>query len=570
MGSVISNNNMKDIQKAFILGAGLGTRLRPLTSKCPKPMVPILGQPLVKYIFDHLESVGVREMVINTHHCPEVYQKLIGDGHDLGLEIRYSHEEELLDTGGGLKKVEPFFKNGTFIMYNGDILTNGNLSSAVEFHRKKGNLATLILGPWGAPQNVCLNEEGKITDLRGVLGDQHHAKYTFLGIQILEPEIFKFIPPEKAVSIIDIYLELIRKGHKIGGYVWPECFWSDIGNLKSYQDVQRQFIDSPELRDSFKIRSLGQDGSDRVYYRAGLEPHSVVVMRYGKEKQENRFYHPISGFLKNAGLPVPEIFYKDLDHGLLCIEDLGPATLCHAFQEKSKKEILSLYQIVLKEILKLHQKGADLFGKDPFPISRPFTERTYLWESHYFQENLLQETLHLKFSDQVQKGLEMDFKGLARFLSRQTRVLMHRDLQSKNIMIKNGTPYFIDFQGMRLGLAQYDLASLLYDPYVQFTEEEREWLYAYYLEEAGEYFIGEPKHFREVYQKVILQRLMQALGAYGFLGLKKGKRHFLQYIEPALMRLSEVLEKTQGLQALKTAVHLASEKRSATPSACFC
>jgi aminoglycoside/choline kinase family phosphotransferase len=122
-------------------------------------------------------------------------------------------------------------------------------------------------------------------------------------------------------------------------------------------------------------------------------------------------------------------------------------------------------------------------------------------------------------------------------------------------MIKNDHPYFIDFQGMRFGLPQYDVASLLFDPYVLFSDEERQVLFEYYCESAGTAWIGDRKHFKMIYKFLTIQRLMQALGAYGFLGIRKGKKHFLKYVEPALLRLYEVVENIEDLSGLKALVN---------------
>ncbi|MBI1871689.1 MAG: phosphotransferase [Chlamydiae bacterium] len=545
--------------RAFILGAGLGQRLRPLTEWRPKPTVPIMGRPMLEYVFEHLKSVGVQEVVMNTHHCPEVYQAMFGFDHQ-GLKINYSFEPVLLDTGGGIKKCEAFFKDGTFIVYNGDILTDGDLASAIHHHQKEENLATMILTTSSANPNVALDERGKISDLRGVLENTTHPKYSFSGIHILEPALLEYIPPRRAVSIVDVYLDLIRQGKKIGGFLWPECYWQDIGDIRTYRKVQEDLI-LGRYRTPFPLHRLGQDGSDRLYYRTERKSDSLIVMHYGKEKKENAYYVDIACFLKSIGLSVPVVEYSDPERGIVWVEDLGDLSLCHAFGEKSRGEVLKFYEEVIQEISKLHREGASQYQKLKFQICPPFTERTYLWESSYFEENCLKAFFHFQFPYGLRKRFDEDCKTLAELLSKEKNVLIHRDLQSKNIMMKNDHPYLIDFQGMRLGLPAYDLASLLWDPYVSLRDVERSHLFNFYLKEG--FSSEEAEHFIKIYLLASLQRLMQALGAYGFLGLKKGKKQFLEYIPVALARLSENVEMLAGFEGLKETLKKVTQNESA-------
>ena len=232
--------------KAFVLGAGLGTRLRPLTERRPKPLVPLYGKPLITFGFDHLIANGITSFIVNTHHCPEAYDRLLPGAHYRRLPIEYRHEPVLLDTGGGIKNVEPFVGNEPFVAYNGDILADFPLLPSIERHLRSGNLATLILRSSGGPLHVQ-SRDGLVTDIRGKLAkDVEQASrllcqtgnrdgrptpadpqpatpsdpsYLFTGITILSPEIFRHIPPGQVVSIIPIYLDLIRAGTKIGGDV---------------------------------------------------------------------------------------------------------------------------------------------------------------------------------------------------------------------------------------------------------------------------------------------------------------------------------------------------------------
>jgi NDP-sugar pyrophosphorylase family protein len=247
--------------KAFVLGAGLGTRLRPLTERRPKPLVPLYGKPLITFGFDHLIANGITSFVVNTHHCPEAYDRLLPGAHYRGLPIEYRHEPVLLDTGGGIKNVEPLVGDEPFVAYNGDILADFPLRPSIDHHLKSGNLATLILRSSGGPLHVQARG-GLVTDIRGKLGNDveqasrllsqtgnrdgrptpadpppaapSDPSYLFTGITVLSPEIFRHIPAGGIVSIIPIYLDLIRAGAKIGGDVVDEGLWLDLGSRDAY------------------------------------------------------------------------------------------------------------------------------------------------------------------------------------------------------------------------------------------------------------------------------------------------------------------------------------------------
>ncbi|MFA7234945.1 MAG: nucleotidyltransferase family protein [Terrimicrobiaceae bacterium] len=219
--------------KAFVLGAGLGTRLRPLTERRPKPLVPLYGKPLVTFGFDHLITGGITSFVINTHHCPEAYARLLDGGHYRGLPLEYRHEPVLLGTGGGIKNIESFVGDEPFIAYNGDILADFPLLPAIERHLHSGNTATLILRSAGGPLHIQ-SRDGLVTDIRGRLGNGSDPSFLFTGITILSPEIFRHIPPGREASIIPIYLDLIRAGAKIGGDIVDEGLWFDLGTRDAY------------------------------------------------------------------------------------------------------------------------------------------------------------------------------------------------------------------------------------------------------------------------------------------------------------------------------------------------
>ena len=219
--------------KAFVLGAGLGTRLRPLTEHRPKPLIPVYGKPLITFGFDHLIAGGITSFVVNTHHCPETYGRLLPGNRYLGFPLEYRHEPVLLDTGGGMKNVESFVGDEPFVAYNGDILADFPLSAPIERHLQSGNLATLILRSSGGPLHIQARN-GRVTDIRGKLGNGDDPSFLFTGITILSQEIFRHIPAGEIVSIIPIYLDLIRAGARIGAEVVDEGLWFDLGTRDAY------------------------------------------------------------------------------------------------------------------------------------------------------------------------------------------------------------------------------------------------------------------------------------------------------------------------------------------------
>lgn len=518
------------IKKAFILGAGLGTRLRPLTFIRPKPLIPVFGKPLLEHAIGHLKSIGINHIIVNTHHLPLEYERIIGKGEKYNLNISYSYEPKLLDTGGGLKNIESFIGNETFIMYNGDILTNIDLNKMMRFHKEKKAFATLLVSKRQRPLHVQMDKDHKILDF-GPKG----AAYAFCGIHILEPEIFQYIPPSKPISIITIYKKLINKGLPIIGYRLGNASWQEIGSINSYKKIVKVKRIEKELTPS---------GSQRKFSRIEIDGDSIIAMRYDPKKEENNYYVNTLLFLKKTGINVPGLIDKDSTPDKVYLEDLGNKTL-------STTPLIGLYKKALDQISKLHLNGKELYEKKPFPISQPFSYKLYRWESNYFEENCLASY----FKKNANTELYKDFDFLAKRLSKPSspmdigglgQCLIHRDFQSKNIMVKNNDVYLIDFQGMRFGLPHYDLASLLYDPYVNLPQKMRNNLYNYY--------VGITKRkddFIEIYKYTAVQRLMQALGAYGYLGLKLGKKEFLSFIPQAINNLRIVLEEIDGLDGLK-------------------
>jgi len=297
------------------------------------------------------------------------------------------------------------------------------------------------------------------------------------------------------------------------------------------------------------VHPLEKGGSERKFYRVkwGAE-HSVIVVKYSGQKEENRHYVDIARFLTSAGANVPKIYFHDPEEGLIWMQDLGEEDLW-AWREASWDERRPLYESALEEVAKFHTAATRRLPESPLRLEREFSEQLYLWEQHYFFENCLRAHFRLPETEVQRYANSAALQGIATRLSALPRVLVHRDFQSQNILIQKGSAWLIDFQGMRPGLPQYDVASLLYDPYVDLSGAERVALLEFYQAAARRQGLEVREDFEEVFALCALQRLMQALGAYGFLGLQKGRPDFLAHIPVARRSLREVAARVDGLDA---------------------
>ena len=295
------------------------------------------------------------------------------------------------------------------------------------------------------------------------------------------------------------------------------------------------------------LEPLEKGGSDRKFYRLsapGLEP--LIFVQYGQLREENRHYVEIGAFLAAAGVRVPAMLLHEEAEGRIWMEDLGDTDLW-ACRHTAWFERRGLYEATLREVRRLHTAGD---GRPEavaaLHLQPPFDERLYEWEQQYFFTHCLGRHLGLQ---QVPAAKVLE--RMAAELAAQPRLLVHRDFQSQNIVLKAGIPCLIDFQGMRFGLPQYDLASLLLDPYVELTAEEQTGLLAFYVGlERAEGRVVDEASFERTYWQCAAQRLMQALGAYGFLGYERGRADFLAHIPVALPRLLAVWARLDGLQEL--------------------
>jgi NDP-sugar pyrophosphorylase family protein len=228
------------ITQAFVLGAGLGTRLRPLTEDMPKPLIPIFQKPLITFVLDHLIEAGLKSFVINTHHRAAAFQELFADGSYRGHSVQLVHEPEILGTGGGIKNVEALLREEHFISYSGDLLTDIALEPLLEEHFRAGNDVTLALRETDHGRDVAL-EGNRVVDMVKRYGRE--GRYDFAGICVWSRAVFERIPPRRHVSYIPILAEWIGQGGKIGGVISNEGKWFNIGSRKEYLAAHRIILE---------------------------------------------------------------------------------------------------------------------------------------------------------------------------------------------------------------------------------------------------------------------------------------------------------------------------------------
>jgi NDP-sugar pyrophosphorylase family protein len=239
--------------KAMILAAGLGTRLRPLTDDRPKALVTVAGRTLLEIALCRLRTFGVREVIVNVHHFAEMVADYLEANNNFGMRIVVSREEELLDTGGGLKKAAGFFleDNGSlqrpFILHNVDAISTIDLGKMVKFHAERGVLAALAVQDRVTSRYLLFDEHGELCGRRtGDDGQVELARPTaemhalaFSGIHVISPDIFTMMKEEGAFSIISTYLNLCAQGEKIVVYRADDCYWRDLGRPVSISQAEQ-------------------------------------------------------------------------------------------------------------------------------------------------------------------------------------------------------------------------------------------------------------------------------------------------------------------------------------------
>lgn len=234
------------VTQAFILGAGLGTRLRPLTDHLPKPLVPLFHRPLAGWTLDACARAGIRRFAINTHHLPHAWDDFTAQAEFQDKDITRFHEPVLLETGGGLRNIASWIGNEPLLIHNGDIFSTLPLDRLIAAHLASGLPATLALRSHGPEKRIALDSTlSRVTDVRHELG-RAPGSHVFSGIYCVNPEFLRLIPAGQIISVIPAFLELAKHG-KLGAIVLDDGVWLDLGDRASYLQAHRDLHLAPAI-----------------------------------------------------------------------------------------------------------------------------------------------------------------------------------------------------------------------------------------------------------------------------------------------------------------------------------
>ena len=575
-----------DVKKAVVLAAGFGTRLRPLTLVRPKPLLPVWGVPMLERILRMLESWGVEEIAVNAHwQASQVRQfvasrkgrakvtvseepEILGTGGVLN-PLRYF-------LGDG-----PFWLvNGDVVAEGLDP------QPIVDAFERSGGFAACWLSDTQGPRTVEADPEGRIcnwkSDVPGDAGTFTYCGCALLSRTVLdyvEPSGFSTI-----VQAYD--RAMMEDAKFVVGVTEDHAFWGDAGTLESYLEIHNALdpdrfeenpnvlfegvklvesadlggcvvtgglvggaferaalvgldqIDAPRLaaladalgwpRADVACGFLGARGSDRSFWRFVYGDERAIAIEYDDAKRpENARYASHARLLAEAGVPVPRVLADVPAQKALALEDIDGDSLEDRANRRGA-DLVKLYTPVVKALRTLHEKGTELALAQDAVLEPSFGPELYAWERDLFENFCVKERFGY---DGLPKDVRAELEAVAAELQRQRPVLVHRDFQSSNVLYRSDAQErgpslenfaFIDFQGMRLGAAAYDLASLLYDPYVPLDEKARASLVRLYPVEKLAFGA--------------VQRLVQALGAFGRLA-SVGQPQFGRHVAPAFQNL---------------------------------
>lgn len=541
---------------AIILSAGLGTRLKPHTLTLPKPLFPLGGTVLLDRIVLQLFEAGVTDIIINTHHLHQKLEAHVREQH-YPVKILTRFEAQILGTGGALKNITDFWREGPLLVVNGDIVTDIDFKQVYQFHLGHRFPVTMVMHDYPAFNGVSVDENGFIThfgDTDRPLQSISEKKLAYTGIQVVDHKISEMIPAGEFCSIIEIYKNFLARKGKIAAYIAQDHRWHDMGSPVGYRNAVLEQLtpvafaasDATQPDTAFEEIHLAGDGSDRKWSRLHGSSGTLVLADHGITADEKigeaESFIRIGRHLASKNIAVPTIYAADSFSGLVLMEDLGDVSL-HSLvtQTANHTEIRNLYCKVIDQLLRFSMEGIkDFDPKWSFQTQRYDRDLIIEKECRYFLNAFINDYLGMETSYEV---LQAEFEELAELtIKNAVWGLMHRDCQSRNIMWRNEQCFFIDFQGARVGPIQYDLASLLIDPYVELEQNLQNELLIYFNDRLTALSPQWDGQWQKGFLYCQLTRNLQILGAFAYLSKVKGKTFFTQFIPKAVKSLKKLLQ----------------------------
>jgi N-acetylmuramate 1-kinase len=564
---------------ALVLAAGLGTRLRPLTEQCAKPAMPVAGQPLIRRIARWLAAHNVNDLVVNLHYLPHTVTAVLGDGSDLSVRVRYSWEQPtILGSAGGPRRALDIIGDDTFLIVNGDTLTDLQLPALVAAHRSSGALVTLALVRNREPEKyggVIMNNDGSVTGFARP-GPAANGSYHFIGVQVARAEAFRQLPLDQpAQSIGGLYDALIAEHPgSIRGYVSEAAFW-DIGTPEDYAKTSAEFSKREQAVHGAADGGAANDRLDRYLAEQGLTAPAVRIVPLTGDASDRRYFRIISidgpstvlalhadaidfaslpfanvaRLLRQMPLPVPAILGHSDPLGVIALQDLGDVTLQAHLGAAPPAEHRAFYREAVSLIELLQRRGAELASGDYPPYGIAFDVEKLTWELNFFGRHFIEAYRGAVLDAAARASLDEEWAIIAGELAAEPRVLCHRDYHSRNLMLHEGSLYIIDFQDARMGPDTYDLASLLRDSYVDIADRELEGLIAHFLALKG---VADTEEFRRRFDLMSLQRNLKALGTFGYQTTARQNPVYIQYIPRTLNYARTTLAKYPRFARLRS------------------
>ena len=541
---------------ALVLAAGFGTRLQPYTRHTPKPLFTLNGRPLLDIMIRRLIASGIHTVIVNTHHHHDQIAAFL-ERQTYSAAVVTRREPEILGTGGAIRNTADIWQPDPLLVVNSDIVTNIDFEGFRRFHRGHGQPVSLVLCGDPAFNSVLVDDTDQVVGFQGASPspDQDAPDrrcLTFTGIQIIDREILAYLPPRGFANSIDAFQAMLDAGRPIRAYRPQGLQWSDLGTPERYTAMARAVmaraaldkIGAAPAPQAMAWQPLAGDGSDRRWYRLTAGKQRMIVADHGIKPDaatcEAEAFVAIGRHLHRQGLPVPEIFLADPFAGLVFLEDLGD----EKFQDRVRTavdpaQVEADYRRLIDLLIEMALRGGE--GFDPsWTHQTPRYDQAVVRdkECRYFAEAFLEGHL----------GLGLSFDRLAPECRRLAEAVaavrplgfMHRDFQSRNIMVRDGHFFLIDFQAGRIGPPHYDLAALLIDPYVDLPPARRENLLSYFARRLAARAAVSTETLRRDYAYCALARNLQILGAYGFL-TRRGKPFFAQFIPAAVRSLQQIL-----------------------------